>query len=172
MLLHSDVRIGRSWREQCRFATLWDRKVKSSGRVDNLISGSFLADARKCMSQFGTAPASSLLTTGVIAAYVLLEWVSFIHEYKGVPITPWNPGLGLVFGITVLFGARYAAVLFAGAVIAEIAVLRTNLWWPIIQRAATGLSPRWRAAISGSMPVSIGCAMLCCCWLAVRSVQL
>jgi hypothetical protein len=38
----------------------------------------------------GTAPASSLLATGVIAAYVLLEWVSFIHEYKGVPITPWN----------------------------------------------------------------------------------
>jgi two-component system, LuxR family, sensor kinase FixL len=106
--------------------------VKSSGRVDSSISGSSLAATRKCMSQFGTAPASSLLTIGVIAAYVLLEWVSFIHEYKGVPITPWNPGLGLVFGFTVLFGARYAAVLFAGAVIAEIAVLRTNLWWPII----------------------------------------
>ena len=84
------------------------------------------------MSQLGTAPASSLLAIGVIAAYVLLEWVSFIHEYKGVPITPWNPGLGLVFGFIVLFGARYAAVLFAGAVIAEIAVLRSNLWWPII----------------------------------------
>jgi len=62
----------------------------------------------------------------------LLEWLSFIHEYKGVPITPWNPGLGLVFGLIVLFGARYAIVLFAGAVIAEIAVLRSNLWWPII----------------------------------------
>ena len=42
------------------------------------------------------------------------------------------PGLGLVFGFMVLCGARYAAVLFAGAVIAEIAVLRSNLWWPII----------------------------------------
>src|SRR5262249_1578692 len=66
------------------------------------------------------------------AAYVLLEWLSFIHEYKGVPITPWNPGLGLVFGLIVLFGAGYATVLFAGAVIAEIAVLRSTLWWPII----------------------------------------
>jgi len=84
------------------------------------------------MSQFGTALASSLVTTGVIAAYVLLEWVSFIHEYKGVPITPWNPGLGLVFGFMVLSGARYAAALFTGVVIAEIAVLHSNLWWPII----------------------------------------
>jgi hypothetical protein len=70
--------------------------------------------------------------TGVIAAYDLLEWVSFIHEYKGVPITPWNPGLGPVFGFMVLCGARYAAALFAGAIIAEIAVLRSNLWWPIL----------------------------------------
>jgi len=83
--------------------------------------------------RFGMVLVSSVLTTAsLIAAYVLLEWVSFIHEYKGVPITPWNPGLGLVFGFIVLFGARFAAVLFAGAVIAEIAVLRSNLWWPII----------------------------------------
>jgi hypothetical protein len=31
-----------------------------------------------------------------LAGYVVLEWISFIHEYKSVPITPWNPGLGLV----------------------------------------------------------------------------
>ena len=36
----------------------------------------------------------------------------------------------------------------------------------------TGSSPRWRAAISGSMLVSIGCAMLSCCWSAVSAVQL
>jgi signal transduction histidine kinase len=84
------------------------------------------------MSRFDTAVANGLLTIGVIVAYVLLEWVSFIHEYKGVPITPWNPGLGLVFGFMVLSGTRYAAALFAGVVIAEIAVLNSNLWWPII----------------------------------------
>ena len=84
------------------------------------------------MPRFGMVLVNGVLTTALIAAYVLLEWVSFIHEYKGVPITPWNPGLGLVFGFIVLFGARFAAVLFAGAVIAEIAVLRSNLWWPII----------------------------------------
>jgi two-component system, LuxR family, sensor kinase FixL len=106
--------------------------LKWSGRVDSLIPGPLLVAGRTSMARFGTALASGLVTTGVIAAYVLLEWVSFLHEYKGVPITPWNPGLGLVFGFLVLSGARYTAVLFAGAVIAEIAVLRSNLWWPII----------------------------------------
>jgi two-component system, LuxR family, sensor kinase FixL len=103
----------------------------------NLIAGSAQAAGRSCTSQFGRALTSGLFKTGVIAAYVLLEWLSFIHEYKGVPITPWNPGLGLVFGLIVLFGARYATVLFAGAVIAEIVILRSNLWWPIILALTT-----------------------------------
>jgi two-component system, LuxR family, sensor kinase FixL len=106
----------------------------------NLIPGSSQAAGRSCTSQFDRALTSSLFTTGVIAAYVLLEWLSFIHEYKGVPVTPWNPGLGFVFGLIVLFGARYAIVLFAGAVIAEIAILRSNLWWPIILALPTSIA--------------------------------
>src|SRR5215831_5584017 len=96
----------------------------------SLIPGASQAAGRSCTSQFGRALTSSLFTTGVIAAYVLLEWLSFIHEYKGVPVTPWNPGLGFVFGLVVLFGARYATVLFAGAVIAEIAILRSIFGGP------------------------------------------
>ena len=73
-----------------------------------------------------------LLGATFLAAYVLLEWLSFIHEYKGVPVTPWNPGLGAVFALMLFSGARYGAVLFVGVVIAEIAVLRSSLSWPII----------------------------------------
>ncbi len=68
----------------------------------------------------------------LLVAYVGLEWVSFIHEYKGVPVTPWNPGLGVAFAILVLRGARYGLVLFTGVVIAELFVLRTDLPWPVI----------------------------------------
>ena len=67
-----------------------------------------------------------------LLAYVVLEWISFIHEYRGVPVTPWNPGLGVVFALMVLSGPRYGAVLFAGVVIAETTVLQTKLQWPII----------------------------------------
>jgi len=80
------------------------------------------------MPRLGT----TLAIGGLIVAYVSLEWLSFIHEYKGVPITPWNPGLGLVLAFMVLFGAHYAVALFAGAVIAEIAVLRSDLPWFVI----------------------------------------
>ena len=54
-----------------------------------------------------------LLGAAFLAAYVMLEWLSFIHEYKGVPITPWNPGLGVVFALMLSAGARYGVVLFA-----------------------------------------------------------
>jgi two-component system sensor kinase FixL len=72
---------------------------------------------------------AALLFLGI---YVALEWLSFIHEYKGVPITPWNPGLGAVFALMVFGGPVYAVVLFAGVVISETLVLKTNLQWPII----------------------------------------
>lgn len=67
-----------------------------------------------------------------LCVYVALEWLSFIHEYKGVPITPWNPGLGAVFALMIFGGPMFAAVLFAGVVISETLVLKTNLQWPII----------------------------------------
>ena len=67
-----------------------------------------------------------------LGLYVALEWLSFIHEYKGVPITPWNPGLGAVFALMVFGGPAYAAVLFAGVIISETLVLKTNRHWPII----------------------------------------
>jgi signal transduction histidine kinase len=70
---------------------------------------------------------SGLLLAGAIAGFVLLEWLSFIHEYKGVPITPWNPGIGLILAFMILFGARFAVVLFVGTVIAEVAVIGSNL---------------------------------------------
>lgn len=69
---------------------------------------------------------------GFFLLYVALEWLSFIHEYKGVPITPWNPGLGVVFALMLFAGPLYAIVLFVGIVIAETLVLKTNLQWPII----------------------------------------
>jgi hypothetical protein len=70
--------------------------------------------------------------TGLAVAYVALEWISFMHESKGLPLTPWNPGLGLAFACLVLGGPAYAIALFAGVIIAEIVVLRSTLGWPAI----------------------------------------
>ena len=51
-----------------------------------------------------------------LVAFVALEWLSSIHEFMSVPITPWNPGLGVVFAFMLLRGPLYGLVLFAGMI--------------------------------------------------------
>src|SRR5215470_16492091 len=80
-----------------------------------------------------SARASTWILAGVcLAAYVVLAWVSFIHVHKGLPVTPWDPGLGVVFALMVLAGPWTGLVLFAGVVIAEVLVLQNEVDWPII----------------------------------------
>jgi two-component system, LuxR family, sensor kinase FixL len=67
-----------------------------------------------------------------LAAYVLLAWISFIHVHKGLPVTPWDPGLGVVFALMAFSGPQAGVVLFGGVVIAEVLVLHNEVEWPII----------------------------------------
>jgi hypothetical protein len=72
-------------------------------------------------------------TAGVCpVAYVILAWISFIHVHKGLPITPWDPGLGVVFALMVFAGPAAGFILFGGIVITEVVVLRNEVEWPII----------------------------------------
>ncbi len=88
----------------------------------------------------------AIVAGALVLAYAGLEWMSFIHEHKGVPITPWNPGLGVAFGLIVLRGAAYGLVLFACVVIAEIFVLQTELAWPVILAIATVVATSYTGA--------------------------
>lgn len=97
------------------------------------------------------APADVAVRDLAIAAvsllvYVALEWVSFLHEYEGVPVTPWNPGLGVLFALLVLKGPLYGLVLLSGVVIAETFVLETRLAWPVIAAMAVIVSASYTAA--------------------------
>lgn len=67
-----------------------------------------------------------------LAAYVLLAWISLIHVRKGLPITPWDPGLGVMFALMAFAGPQAGFVLFGGVVIAEVVVLRHEVEWPVI----------------------------------------
>src|SRR5262249_59515627 len=95
-----------------------------------------------------------VLAAASLAAYIALEWVSFIHDYKGVPVTPWNPGLGAVFALMLFAGWRFGAVLFAGVIIAHIAVLRSSLSWPIILGIAAIIATGY-AATAAVMPCAL-----------------
>ena len=62
------------------------------------------------------------LCAAYLAAYVLLDWASFMHAFSGLGITPWNPPPGLSLAFLAAFGLGGAPVLFLGALAAELAV--------------------------------------------------
>ena len=66
-----------------------------------------------------------------LAAYIILEWASFIHVHKGLPITPWDPGLGVAFALMIRGGPLSGLILCAGMVVAETLVLQNDVDWPI-----------------------------------------
>lgn len=66
-----------------------------------------------------------------LAIYIILEWASFIHIHKGLPITPWDPGLGVAFALMIRGGPLNGLILFAGMVVAETLVLQNDVDWPI-----------------------------------------
>jgi signal transduction histidine kinase len=81
-----------------------------------------------------------------LVAYLALEWASFMHEQNGLPVTPWNPGLGIAFGLMVLKGPAYGLALFGGVVLAEILVLQTELDWPVVLGIGLVVSASYAAA--------------------------
>jgi two-component system sensor kinase FixL len=125
-------------------------RIESLARQLSAIDGSKLHRAASA-AQLAVGTGYARLPNAVAAAsllvvYVGLEWVSFIHEHNGVPVTPWNPGLGVAFALLVLRGAAYGLVLFAGVVIAEIFVLRTGLAWPVVVAMAAIVSASFAGA--------------------------
>jgi two-component system sensor kinase FixL len=59
---------------------------------------------------------------GYVGLYVFLDWLSWLPKFSGYGITPWNPPPGLSLAFLLIFGVKYAPVLFVSAFIAEIMV--------------------------------------------------
>ncbi len=69
-----------------------------------------------------------ILTVAMLAiAFVLLEWISSIHEYKGLPFTAWDPGLGILFAAMILRPKIAIPALFFGVIGAEAYLLKGSL---------------------------------------------
>lgn len=62
-----------------------------------------------------------------IAAYLGLEWLSSIHEHKGVPITPWNPGLGVLLALMIARGPLHALTLFCGVILSDVLLTQSGI---------------------------------------------
>jgi signal transduction histidine kinase len=57
-----------------------------------------------------------------VAAYVALDWVSYLHPVAELAITPWNPPPGLSLFLLLRFGLRYVPLLFVAALAADFVV--------------------------------------------------
>lgn len=126
-------------------AARFDLRSEDLRRLDGVLQDAaarILPSARLSVAQLPSLAVGGFF----LIAYVVLEWVSFLHEHEGVPVTPWNPGLGIVFALLVLGGAAYGLVLLAGVVIAELLVLRTELSLPVILAMAVIISASYSAA--------------------------
>jgi two-component system sensor kinase FixL len=78
-------------------------------------------------ASLATAPALSRSRTAAIVAayvvaYVLLDFVSYIHPVAPFAITPWNPPPGVSLALLLAFGLRYAPSLLLATVLAELFV--------------------------------------------------
>lgn len=57
-----------------------------------------------------------------VAAYVALDWASYVHPVSPLGITPWNPPAGLSLFFLMQAGPRYWPALLAAALIADLVV--------------------------------------------------
>lgn len=57
-----------------------------------------------------------------LAAYVALDWASYVQPFGHFGITPWNPHTGLSFALILLLGKRFIPLLFVAPFLADLVV--------------------------------------------------
>ena len=67
-------------------------------------------------------PRALAVAAGYVVAYVLLDYLSYIHPVAPYAITPWNPPPGLSIALLLAAGMGYAPALFVAAALAEVLV--------------------------------------------------
>jgi two-component system sensor kinase FixL len=73
------------------------------------------------------------LSVGYVAAYLVLDRISFIEPLHGINITPWNPSTGVMLALLIVKGVRWSPVVLvaeviSGATLPQIPVLPAPLF--------------------------------------------
>jgi signal transduction histidine kinase len=120
-------------------AAVCENKLERSNSIRSAGSSIPITSARAALSV--AAPVSLVLV------YVLLDWATFIHSYKGSVITPWEPGIGILFAVIVANGAFFGLPLLVGVVCAELLVRPTIFGVPTLLNGAVVASAYTAAAM-------------------------
>lgn len=68
----------------------------------------------------------------LILVYLLLDWFSFLQDFRGLPVSPWNPGLGVLFAFMLARRLAYGFVLFVAILASELVLLEMHTPWPTV----------------------------------------
>ena len=134
MRMSSPFLIQKSWYEW----TARNKQAESPHSIRSISSGIRLCPPRVAWS---VATAS-----GLLMIWVLLDWASFIHSYKGSLITPWDPGIGILFAVIVRGGIFHGLPLLAGVICAEFIVRRVTLGVPMTLISAAVIASTYTTA--------------------------
>jgi two-component system sensor kinase FixL len=93
-----------------------------------------------------SAQRTALIVAGYVAAYVALDWVSYLDPTRPLAITPWNPPPGLSIALLLTQGLRLAPALFLAGLAAEVVVRGL----PAGLGAACALSALFAAGYAGA----------------------
>jgi len=102
----------------------------------------------------GAWPRVVVTGLGILAAYVLLDFFSYVRWFGPSGIAPWNPAIGMSLALLIHAGWRYALWLVPAAILSE-ALIRHGIdgWAPRIAVAAAV------AAVYGTSAVIFGRAL-------------
>jgi signal transduction histidine kinase len=94
-----------------------------------------------------------LVGLGYVAAFLLLDWVSYIRPFEGLNITPWNPQPALAMAL-LLRQPRWLWLVWLSLLTAELAVRGIPTDW-FVTLAATGALALSYAAIARALHVRL-----------------
>ena len=96
----------------------------------------------------GLAPAQNrktwLVALGYVAAFLVLDWASYIRPLQGLNITPWNPQPALAIAL-LIWSRRWIWLVWAALVAAELVVRGIPLNWVGALAATVALSLTYAA---------------------------
>jgi two-component system, LuxR family, sensor kinase FixL len=96
----------------------------------------------------GLAPAQNrttwLFALGYVAAYLVLDWASYIRPLQGLNITPWNPQPALAIAL-LIWSRRWIWLVWAALVAAELVVRGMPVNWVGALAATVALSLTYAA---------------------------
>ncbi|MCU0976919.1 MAG: ATP-binding protein [Steroidobacteraceae bacterium] len=91
-------------------------------------------------------PRTLALALAFVAAYVLLDWLSYVQPVLKLGITPWNPQAGLALALLLARGAGWGWIVALAALASELVVRDNPAGLPVLAASSAVIALGYTAA--------------------------